>query len=80
LIGYADFGWPTYRTVGEFDGQIKYGRLLRPGQEPGDAVFAEKVREDQIRAAGLTVVRWTWSEIPRFEAVAERLLRAFETR
>jgi hypothetical protein len=80
LVGYTDFGWPAYRTVGEFDGQIKYGRLLRPGQEPGDAVFAEKVREDRIRASGLTVVRWTWSEIPRFEAVAERLRRAFEVR
>ena len=50
---YADFGWPAQRTVGEFDGKVKYGRLLRPGQEPGDAVFAEKLREDAIPRAGL---------------------------
>jgi hypothetical protein len=77
LIGYTDFAWLENRTVGEFDGRIKYGRLLQPGQEPGDAVFAEKVREDEIRATGFAVVRWTWNEIPRFEAVAERLRRAF---
>jgi len=35
--GRVDFAWPELRTVGEFDGRIKYGRLLRPGQEPGDA-------------------------------------------
>jgi hypothetical protein len=64
------------RTVGEFDGQVKYGRLLPPGQEPGDAVFAEKIREDEIRATGLAVVRWTWGDLPRFETVAERLRRA----
>ena len=45
-IGRTDFAWPELRTVGEFDGRVKYGRLLRPGQEPGDVVFAEKRRED----------------------------------
>ncbi len=41
-VGTTDFGWPDRRTVGEFDGRVKYGRLLRPGQTPGDAVVAEK--------------------------------------
>ena len=76
LIGYTDFGWPQLRTVGEFDGQVKYGRLLRPGQEPGDAVFAEKLREDRLRDQGLSVVRWTWSDLARFAPVADRLRRA----
>lgn len=35
-LGDVDFGWPQWRTVGEFDGKIKYGRLVRPGQSPGD--------------------------------------------
>lgn len=73
-LGRVDFGWPG--VVGEFDGRVKYGRLLRPGQEPGDAVFAEKVREDAIRDTGLRVVRWTWPELEPFAAVAERLRRA----
>lgn len=62
--------------AGEFDGQVKYGRLLRPGQSPGDAVFAEKVREDRLRGEGLTVVRWTWDELTPFDAVESRLRRA----
>ncbi|GAA4698289.1 hypothetical protein GCM10023215_40850 [Pseudonocardia yuanmonensis] len=64
--------------VGEFDGRVKYGRLLPPGQEPGDAVFAEKIREDAIRAAGWTVLRWTWGELRDFGPVAARLRRALD--
>lgn len=44
------------------DGKVKYGRYLRPGQTPGDAVFAEKRREDALRDYGLEVVRWVWDE------------------
>ena len=76
-IGRADFAWPALRTVGEFDGRVKYGRLLRPGQEAGDVVFAEKLREDAIRDIGHRVVRWTWDDLDRFGGVAARLERAF---
>lgn len=69
----ADFGWPDLATVGEFDGRVKYGRLLRPGQDPGEVVYAEKLREDAIRATGLWVVRWTWAELDDFGAVAARI-------
>ncbi|GAA5119234.1 hypothetical protein [Pseudonocardia adelaidensis] len=72
-----DFGWPELHTVGEFDGLIKYGRLVEPGQDPADVVVAEKLREDEIRDLGLRVVRWTWSEIDDFDPVTERLKRAF---
>jgi hypothetical protein len=54
-----------------------YGRLLRPGQRPGDVVFAEKVREDAIRDTGFRVVRWIWDELDSFGDVMERLRRAF---
>lgn len=76
-LGRVDFWWPRLRTVGEFDGRIKYGRLLEPGQAPGDVVFAEKRREDRIREEGVRFVRWTWSEITPFDEVAHRLRRAF---
>jgi hypothetical protein len=76
-IGRCDFGWPELRTVGEFDGRIKYGRLLRPGQEPGDVVFAEKRREDAIRDTGFRVVRWVWAELDTFDDVVARLRTAF---
>ena len=65
------------RTVGEFDGRVGYGRLLRPGQDPGDAVFREKLREDALHDEGLHVVRWTWQELDSFASVAERLRRRF---
>jgi hypothetical protein len=76
-IGRADFAWPEQRTVGEFDGRVKYGRLLQPGQQPGDVVFAEKLREDAIRDTGLRVVRWVWDELDAFGDVVARLQRAF---
>ena len=75
-LAYTDFAWLRWRTVGEFDGRVKYGRLLAPGQEPGDAVFAEKVREDAIRDTDLRMVRWTWGELSPFAAVANRIRRS----
>lgn len=71
----VDFWW-RHGVVGEFDGRVKYGRLLAPGQEPGDAVYAEKLREDALRAEGLRVVRWGWADLDDFAPVAARLRRA----
>lgn len=77
LVGRVDFGWPDLWTVGEFDGKVKYGRLLRPGQSPGDVVFDEKRREDDLRAELLSVGRWVWDDLEHFGTTAERLNRAF---
>ncbi|MFP5282017.1 MAG: hypothetical protein ACLGIF_01040 [Actinomycetes bacterium] len=78
LVAYADFGWREQRTLGEFDGKIKYGRLLKPGQTAGDVIFAEKRREDRLRDLGWEVVRWTWEDLRHPQRIAERLHRAFE--
>lgn len=78
-VAQVDFGWPLLHTVGEFDGRQKYGRLLRPGQSPGDAVHAEKLREDAVRATGLGMVRWGWADLRDFAPVAARLRAAFRT-
>jgi hypothetical protein len=72
-IGMVDFGWPEQRTVGEFDGKEKYGRLLKPGQSPADAVYLEKRREDALRAETLSVVRWGWDALSDFGSTAARL-------
>lgn len=77
-VARSDFGWDEYRTVGEFDGAQKYGRLLLPGAAPGDAIFQEKIREDRIRALGWHVVRWTWSDLDDRKALATRILRALD--
>lgn len=46
------------RVVVEFDGRIKY-----QGPEGEKALWAEKLREDAIRALGYAVVRLTWSDL-----------------
>lgn len=76
LLGITDFAWPGRRLLGEFDGRVKYGRLLRPGEEPGDAVFREKVREDLLReATGWSMIRLVWADLDRPAATADRLRR-----
>jgi hypothetical protein len=78
LLGRSDFGWEEHRTLGEFDGKVKYGELVRPGQRAEDVLFAEKQREDALRDRGWQVVRWTWDDLNRPEVIRDRLLRAFE--
>lgn len=77
VVGEVDFGWPDLRTVGEFDGRTKYGRALRPGQDLAEVLFAEKLREDAVRAEGLGMVRWVWADLDDFAPVAARLRRTF---
>ena len=76
---YTDFGWSRQRTVGEFDGKVKYGRLLKPGQDAGEVVYAEKLREDAIRDEGWQVVRWTWLDLRDFGPTATRIRARFAT-
>jgi len=80
VIGRADFAWEDHRLLGEFDGRVKYGRLLVPGQDAGDAVFAEKRREDAMRDEDWNVVRWVWSDLRRPDRLAARVRRARERR
>ncbi len=82
LLGRVDFAWEGERVVGEFDGRAKYGRLLRPGRDPGDVVFEEKRREDAIRAESWGVVRSTWADLtpavlgPRLHHALDRRRRS----
>lgn len=76
LIGTCDWAWPERRLLGEFDGAIKYGRLLKPGQDAGDAVFDEKRREDLLRErTQFSMVRFVWRDYDHPLAVANRLSR-----
>jgi hypothetical protein len=78
LVGRTDFCWEEFRTLGEFDGMEKYGRLLKPGQTAADAVFEEKRREDALRDLGWQIVRWIWQDLYHPEDLRHRLERAFE--
>ncbi len=76
LVATVDWGWPDHETFGEFDGFVKYGRLLKPGQDAGSVVFAEKQREDEIRdVTGGRVVRVIWSDYDRPHLTAQRIRR-----
>jgi hypothetical protein len=63
LIAILDFYWPDFHHAGEFDGKTKYTKLLRDGEEPGDAVFREKRREDAVRGQDLGMTRWIWRDL-----------------
>jgi hypothetical protein len=77
FIGRVDVGWPELRTVGEFDGLVKYGRTLRPGQDLAEVLVEEKRREDALRDEDLSVVRWIWSDLTDFAPTASRLRSRF---
>ncbi len=78
VIARTDFGWPELGTVGEFDGRVKYGRLLRPGQDLAEVLFDEKVREDAVRDTGLHMVRWISTDLNQPADLLQRLTRAFD--
>lgn len=76
----TDFAWERQRVVGEFDGKAKYQRYIAPGETPGDAVFREKRREEAMRDADWLVLRWTWDELARPEALGRRVRGVLEAR
>ncbi|QNN54644.1 type IV toxin-antitoxin system AbiEi family antitoxin domain-containing protein [Nocardioides mesophilus] len=78
LVGVTDFAWPELGLLGEFDGKMKYGRLLRPGEKPGDAVFREKIREDRLREiTNWGMVRLVWDDLSQPVETAERIRHLF---
>jgi hypothetical protein len=77
LAGRVDFLWREQRTIGEFDGRIKYGRLVPAGRSAEDVLWNEKLREDRLRDAGWEVARWTWADLSTPSLVAGRILAAF---
>jgi hypothetical protein len=63
LVGISDFYWEEQRHLGEFDGKIKYQRLLRPDETASECIFREKKREDAMRADLRGMTRFIWSEV-----------------
>jgi hypothetical protein len=66
----VDFWWPSLELIGEFDGVGKYLRdEFLKGVTPGEAIVAERRREDRLRALAPRVTRWGWDTawgIPAF--------------
>lgn len=70
LVGRVDFYFPESRTVGEFDGQMKYA-----GGDPR-VLYREKVREDDIRELDYQFVRMGWDDLDVPGRTAARFRRA----
>ncbi len=76
LVGITDFAWPDLRLLGEFDGRIKYHRLLAEGERPEDVVIREKNRENLLRElTGFAMIRYVWSDLYKAERTAARTRR-----
>lgn len=77
FVARVDFAWEERRTVGEFDGAVKYGTLLRPGQTAVDVLEDQDRREDAIRRAGWEIARWGWPQLGQPDEIASRIRAAF---
>ena len=80
LVGQLDFAWPELRVWVEFDGRVKYERLLRVGESASAVVVREKAREDEIRRlTGWICVRIVWADLRHPERIAAKIRHAFAT-
>jgi hypothetical protein len=73
----VDFWWPDFNVIGEFDGKAKYTdpQFLR-GRTPAEAVYDEKLREDDLRAANHRMTRWPWETAISMPRLRQHLLAA----
>lgn len=62
FLARTDFYWEHCDTVGEFDGEVKYGELAA-GRSPTAVLMEEKRREARVGDVVEHVARWTWPDI-----------------
>lgn len=77
FVARADFYFREQRTIGEFDGKQKYLKFVPEGEDPGEVVWREKRREDELRRLGNEVVRAIWADFDREKDVVKRFKQAF---
>ncbi len=77
IVARVDFAWPELGVFLEFDGKVKYEKLLKDGERASDVVVREKKREAMIcRLTGWTCVRITWADLDHPERTAELIREA----
>jgi hypothetical protein len=76
-VWHVDFWWPQFNVIGEFDGKAKYtdDRYLR-GRSPQQALYDEKLREDDLRRAGHGFCRWPWTTATSVDRLRALLIEA----
>ena len=76
-IARGDFWWEGVRVLGECDGLKKYsGPDSYSGESTTEVIRQEREREDRIRAEGIIMVRWDWSDLKHPRRLAWKLDRA----
>jgi putative AbiEi antitoxin of type IV toxin-antitoxin system len=74
VVARVDFAWPELGLFLEFDGVIKYEKLLDGGESPSDVVVREKRREDLVRElTGWRCLRLVWADLDRPDRTASRI-------
>ena len=77
-VARVDLAWPAYGSFLEFDGKVKYERLLKEGESASDVVFREKQREDMIcRLTGWRCIRIVWADLYQPQITASRIRAMF---
>lgn len=75
LVGVVDAWFDEAAVAVEFDGRVKYTDPWR-GRDAGQVLWEEKLREDELRALDIGVVRITDADLgPRWREVEARLRR-----
>jgi hypothetical protein len=73
----VDFYWPEFDVIGETDGRVKYeDPEYLSGRTPQQALWDEKVREDELRAQCRAFVRLTWDDAWNRAGLIAKLARA----
>ena len=76
IAGRVDLLLRKQGVMMEFDGEVKYGRLLKPGQDLADVIRAERTREVLLEElTGLRMVRVIWSDLDDERRLGERIRR-----
>ncbi|WP_148613232.1 type IV toxin-antitoxin system AbiEi family antitoxin domain-containing protein [Nocardioides rubriscoriae] len=80
VVARVDLAWPELGVFVEFDGMMKYGRLLKDGESVKDAVVREQRREEMICGlTGWVCVRVVWADLERPVATADRIRVRFRS-
>jgi hypothetical protein len=77
VVARVDFAWPDHGVFMEFDGRVKYEKLLVEGERASDVVIREKRREELIcRLTGWRCIRITWADLEQPERTAALIREA----
>ena len=78
IIARVDYHFIEERTVGEFDGRVKYKAIPAEGLTAEEVVWREKRREDALRDLGYEVARSIWADLRQPGRIIDRYVRCFK--